>query len=250
MESPPKKPLVVANWKMNGSTQSNSEWAARFTALSHVSVVDVVVCPPYPYLAQMEALLRDTDIMLGAQNLNENHNGAVTGEVSADMLSDCGCRYIIVGHSERRNFFVEDNEMIGMKMRRVMDCGMVPILCVGETYAQREAGRTKGVIQRQLRLSLDAISGSGGEFVIAYEPVWAIGSDRSAKPEDAVEVCTFIQGLVSDMPGGHTVRVLYGGSVNRDNAKTLFSRQGIDGGLIGGASLDAESFHFICEAAA
>ncbi len=246
------KPLVVANWKMNGSTRFNSDWVARFVALPRIADVDIVVCPPHLYVTQVGTLLQDTGVGLGAQNANENPDGAVTGEVSADMLSDCQCRYVIVGHSERRNFFLEDGKLIGNKMKRATDAGIIPILCVGETRAQREADKTKGVIRRQLETALGVTGDNIGEFAVAYEPIWAIGGNRSATPEQAGEVCDFIRERLSDTIGarGARARILYGGSVNRDNAQKLFARQNIDGGLIGGASLDSGAFHFICEAAA
>lgn len=251
MIEPPKKPLLVANWKMNGSAQFNSDWVAQFNALPRVSGVEIAICPPHIYIAQVGALLKDTGIHVGAQNLNENSNGAFTGEISANMLSDCNCRYVIVGHSERRNFFLEDGKMIGRKMIRAMNSGIIPILCVGETYAQREANKTKGVIRQQLDAVFGVMGDVGEEFVVAYEPIWAIGGNKSATPEEACKVCDFIHNLLSDTAGeyGIRARVLYGGSVNRDNAQALFLQRGIDGGLIGGAALNTETFHFICEVA-
>ena len=245
-----RRPLVVANWKMNGSLAFVSEWVSRFTGHPRVAEIDTVVCPPHLYLAPLHTGLAASGVELGAQDLNENDEGAFTGEVSGRMLGDCNCRYVIVGHSERRRLLMEDDERTARKMQAAMRCGLVPILCVGETLEQRTAGATRKLLERQLA----AVSGvlDRGEFAVAYEPVWAIGSGKNATPEQAAESCDFIRSLLAGRLGDGALRtrVVYGGSVNRDNVQSLFALPDIDGGLIGGASLDADVFHFICEAAA
>ncbi|MDO9598340.1 MAG: triose-phosphate isomerase [Azoarcus sp.] len=240
------KKLVAGNWKLNGSLAANE---ALLSALAAVPGVDVAVCVPFPYLAQVGEGLRG--IELGAQNVSEYGAGAYTGEVSAAMLVEFACRYVIVGHSERRALFAENDAAIGRKAAAAIKAGLVPIVCVGETLAEREAGQAMEVVGRQLAAVLDVVGAAKmGQMVLAYEPVWAIGAGRSANAAQVGEVHSGIrawlraQGVAAD-----DVRILYGGSVKPDNAVELFAVADVDGGLIGGASLVADDFMTICRAA-
>jgi triosephosphate isomerase len=241
--------LVVGNWKMHGSRAQVGELLEALKAgTPAVQGVAVAVCPPFPYLAQAAALLAGSDIGLGAQNLAVETAGAYTGEVSGTMLADVGCRYVIVGHSERRSLFGEDSGLVARKYKAAAEQGLVPILCVGEQLAEREAGTTEQVVAAQP----DAVLGLCGEAalataLIAYEPVWAIGTGKVATPEQAQAVHAFIRRRVAR--GADAPTLLYGGSVKPDNAAGLFAQPDVDGGLIGGASLVAEQFLAICKAA-
>jgi triosephosphate isomerase len=228
--------LVAGNWKMHGSRASNDALlAALVTGLARVKGVECAVCPPFPYLQQVSQRLRDTPLSWGAQNVSEHVQGAYTGEVSAAMLKEFGCRYAIVGHSERRQLYGESDARIAAKFAAAQSAGLTPILCVGETLEEREAGRTEEVVARQL----DAVIrvSSFGTAVLAYEPVWAIGTGRNATPEQAQVVHEFLRARVAS-----DVRILYGGSVKAQNAAAIFAMPDVDGGLIGGASLVAEEF--------
>lgn len=246
------KKLIAGNWKLNGSLASNADLLAALVAAPEAAVVDCAVCVPYPYLAQVQAVAGQGAIAIGAQDVSEFSAGAYTGEVSAAMLADFGCRYAIVGHSERRALFGEQDGQVARKAVAALSAGVVPIVCVGETLAERDAGQVMKVIGRQL----DALAGvldaaALGRIVIAYEPVWAIGSGRSAAVEQVAEVHAGIRGwLVEHCEAPAGVRVLYGGSVKPDNAAALFAVPDVDGGLIGGASLVARDFLAICRAAA
>jgi triosephosphate isomerase len=231
--------LVAGNWKMHGSRAANRGLLeALLGGIASVGGAECAVCPPFPYLAQAADQLRGSRIALGAQQVSEHAQGAYTGEVSAAMLAEMGCRYVIVGHSERRQLFRETDEQVAAKYAAVRGAGMTPILCVGETLAEREAGRTEQVVGRQL----DAVAFDGG--VIAYEPVWAIGTGRNATPEQAQDVHRFLRGKV--MP---ETPILYGGSVKPQNAAAIFAMPDVDGGLIGGAALVAADFLAIVRAA-
>lgn len=242
--------LVVGNWKMNGSLVRNQ---ALLTELSGrvASGVDVAVCVPFPYLQQAQGLLGGSSLRLGAQNASEFGEGAFTGEVSAPMLREFGCRYVIVGHSERRTLLAEDDAMIVRKAQAVLAADMMPIVCIGESLEERDAGEVEVVLRRQL----DAFEGvvarrALASMVFAYEPVWAIGTGRSASPEQVQEVLSFIRRWLSDrVDEAACVRILYGGSVKGESAPALFGLPDCDGGLIGGASLVAGDFLAICEAA-
>ena len=239
---------------MHGSTAMvESLLNELLVASQQESPVDMSVFPPFPYLAQVQALLKDSNISWGAQNLNPAGKGPYTGEVSADMLLDFGCRYVLVGHSERRALFGQSDKDVAMRFEAAHQAGLEPVLCVGETLAERENGETESVVERQL----DAVlQGSGIEAfrraVIAYEPVWAIGTGKTATPEQAQAVHAFIRKKISSQDGtlGGLIHILYGGSVNGSNAADLFAREDIDGGLVGGASLTAEDFLAIRDAAA
>jgi triosephosphate isomerase len=243
------RPLVVGNWKMFGDRQMVAGLLGALTdAGASVSGVDLAVCPPFPYLAQAAAALQGSPVRLGGQNLAVEASGAFTGEVSGPMLRDVGCRYVIVGHSERRSLFGEDNALVARKFRAALAADLVPILCVGEQLAQRESGETERVIGAQIDAVLELCGGGAlAGAVIAYEPVWAIGTGKVASPEQAQAVHRFIRERVRSSAA--TPTLLYGGSVKPDNAAGLFAQPDVDGGLIGGASLVADQFLSICNAA-
>jgi triosephosphate isomerase len=235
--------LVAGNWKMHGSRGSNRALLeALAEQLGRKSTVEVAVCPPYTYFEQVSALLAGTQIGWGAQNISEHAQGAYTGEVSAAMVKEFGCRYAIVGHSERRQLYGESDARVAAKFAAAQAAGITPILCVGETLEEREAGRTEEVVGRQL----DAVTkvSSFQNAVLAYEPVWAIGTGRNATPDQAQSVHAFLRARLSG-----DVRILYGGSVKASNAAAIFAMPDIDGGLIGGASLVAKEFLEIVRAA-
>jgi triosephosphate isomerase (TIM) len=245
--------LVAGNWKMNGNLASNQALLkSLIPLLASVSGTRCAICVPYPYLAQTEHILRGQGIAWGAQDVCQYEHGAYTGGVSAGMMADFGCRYVIVGHSERRALFGDTDEVVAQKFAAVLKASLTPILCVGETLAERESGVMETVIARQLEAVI-AKSGAPAleRAVVAYEPVWAIGTGKTATPEQAQAVHVFIRSCVAE----HDIRVadglpiLYGGSVKASNAQQLFAMPDIDGGLIGGASLVAEEFAAICKAA-
>jgi len=246
--------LVAGNWKMNGDSAGNSELLAGILAGAPDSErVRLLVSPPFPYLAAAAEQLSGSDLLLGAQTVSENQAGAFTGEVSVSMLSDIGCEYVIVGHSERRSLFAETSDDVAAKFKAVIVGGLKPILCVGETLEQREAGATEAVIAEQLGAVLEAVGISAFTMaVLAYEPVWAIGTGMTATPEQAQDVHHFIRSTMRahDADIAEAILILYGGSVKGDNAAGLFSMSDIDGGLIGGASLKADDFLAIATAAA
>ncbi|MGQ0652933.1 MAG: triose-phosphate isomerase [Betaproteobacteria bacterium] len=232
--------LVAGNWKMHGSRASNRALLEAVAAgAGGFDGVQCAVCPPFPYLQQVSEQLAGTRIALGAQDVSEHAQGAHTGEVAASMLAELGCRYVLVGHSERRKLYGESDARAAAKFAAARAAGLTPILCVGETLDEREAGRTEAVVARQL----DAVRFDGG--VLAYEPVWAIGTGRNATPEQAQEVHAFLRKKVP----AETV-ILYGGSVKAQNAAAIFAMPDVDGGLIGGASLVANEFLEIAKAAA
>jgi triosephosphate isomerase len=248
-----RKPLVAGNWKMHGSRADNADLVrSLLDRLPAHGAAEVLVCPPFVYLLETGRLLKDSDVALGAQSLCAEAQGAFTGEISGAMLRDVGCRYVLVGHSERRQVYGEHDELVARKFVAAQSSGLVPVLCVGETLEEREGGRTVEVVSRQLDAVL-AVTGAAafGEAVIAYEPVWAIGTGRNATPEQAQEVHAMIRGRVAalDAKIGDSVRILYGGSVKASNARELFAMADIDGGLVGGASLKADEFAQICVAA-
>jgi triosephosphate isomerase len=245
--------LVAGNWKMNGSLASSQALLkAILPPLATLGQVRYVVCAPYPHLAMLAPALRGSNVALGAQDLCQFEDGAYTGGVSGAMLADCGCRYAIVGHSERRTVFAESDETVALKHGQALKHGLTPILCVGEQLAEREAGVTEPVIARQLdavvqHCGLEALRRS----VVAYEPVWAIGTGKTATPEQAQAAHAFIRGRIagSDRKLAEGLTILYGGSVKAGNAAQLFAMPDVDGGLIGGASLVPDEFVAICRAA-
>lgn len=248
-----RKPIVAGNWKMNkGADDALALAAAVKQDLGSYAGAEVVLCPPFTALQSVGALIRGSRIALGAQNLHWEKDGAFTGEISASMLQALGCTHVIIGHSERRTYFGETDEGVNRKIRSAMAAGMTPIVCVGETLAQREANQTWDVIRTQVERGLSGVGLDVARLVIAYEPVWAIGTGRTATPEQAQEVHAFIRGLVAkvaDAATAQAVRIQYGGSVKPANAKELFGKPDIDGGLIGGAALEAGSFAAIVRAA-
>jgi triosephosphate isomerase len=248
-----RRPIVAGNWKMHGSRSENAALVDALLAAWPARGAEGIVCPPFVYLQDIARLLRDSPIRLGAQDLCAEPVGAFTGEVSAAMLRDVGCAHVIVGHSERRALYGETDTLVARKFAASLAAGLVPILCVGESLAERDAGRTHEVVARQLDAVLD-LSGPGpfASAVIAYEPVWAIGTGRVASPEQAEDVHAFIRGRMAarDATISSSVRILYGGSVKAGNARELFAMPDVDGGLIGGASLKAEEFVAIVAAAA
>lgn len=248
-----RRVLVAGNWKLNGTRASNAGLVAAIRrGLPVAPPGDALVCPPFVYLGDVAAALQGTSILLGAQNVAAESVGAYTGEVSAAMLADVGCTHVIVGHSERRALYGETNEVVARKFAAARAAGLVPILCVGETLGERQAEETERVIGAQLEAVLDC---AGVEqfagAVVAYEPVWAIGTGHTATPAQAQAVHAFIRGLVGRRSAriAAGLRILYGGSVKGSNAAALFAMPDIDGGLVGGASLDADDFLKICGAA-
>lgn len=249
-----RKPMVAGNWKMHGSRPLvRGLIDGILHHMSELDGVDVAVMPPFPYLPLTQEQAADSALAWGGQDVSKAAEGAYTGEISADMLSDFGCRYVLVGHSERRQYHRESDAEVAEKFAAAQRAGLIPVLCVGETLEEREAGNTEVVVQRQLQAVLDRVGIQAmANAVVAYEPVWAIGTGKTATPEMAQAVHSFIRrtcGELSDTIASQ-LRVLYGGSVKPDNAATLFAQQDIDGGLIGGAALKADSFVAICKAAA
>jgi triosephosphate isomerase len=238
--------VVAGNWKMHGSRPANRALLEAILnglpELHKGGGAQCAVCPPFPYLGEVAERLRGTPVAWGAQNVSEHAQGAYTGEVSAAMLAEFGCRYVIVGHSERRQLYGETDAQVAAKFAAAQAAGLTPILCVGETLAEREAGRTEQVVARQL----DAVLSKSkfGAAVLAYEPVWAIGTGRNATPEQAQAVHAFLRGKLNP-----DASILYGGSVKAQNAAAIFAMPDVDGGLIGGASLVAEDFLAILRAA-
>ncbi len=246
--------LVAGNWKMNGSNAANAALVDGILAGAPATdQVELLVCPPFPYLAQVAQMVDGSRVMLGAQNVSVHESGAYTGETAGSMLADVGCSHIIVGHSERRALYGENSDIVAEKFRAAQSAGLTPILCVGETLEEREAGRTERVIDEQLDAALGAAGiAAFASAVIAYEPVWAIGTGMTATPEQAQEVHRHIRARLEAEDAGIAagIRILYGGSVKGDNAGGLFSNPDIDGGLIGGASLKPADFLAIADAAA
>jgi triosephosphate isomerase len=245
--------LVAANWKMNGSLASSQGLLkAMLPPLAALNRAQYAVCPPFPHLVAISQALRGSSVALGAQDLCQFDDGAYTGGVSGTMLADCGCRYAIVGHSERRNVFGETDDVVALKYAQALKHGLTPILCVGELLAEREAGVTEAVVVRQLGAVIQRCGTQAlGQGVIAYEPVWAIGTGKTATPEQAQAVHAFIRERIAaaDRRMADTLSILYGGSVKASNAAQLFAMPDVDGGLIGGASLVADEFVAICRAA-
>ncbi|MEO8991771.1 MAG: triose-phosphate isomerase [Nitrosospira sp.] len=245
--------LVVGNWKMHGGmVQNRNLLNAVIAGTAGMSGTSLAVCVPYPYLSQAQSVLQTTRVCWGAQNVSQYEKGAYTGEVSAAMLMDFGCRYVIVGHSERRALYGEDSHTVALKFQAAQSVGLTPVLCVGETLDQREAGITEQAVAEQLDaiielVGIDALTKS----VLAYEPVWAIGTGKTATPEQAQEVHAFIRNRVAASSSAVALglQILYGGSAKASNAAELFAMPDIDGGLIGGASLVADEFIAICDAA-
>ena len=241
-----RKPLIAGNWKMNKTGKEAVGLIEELKKELSGNDVDVAVCPPFTALRDAADALKNTDVKLGAQNVFYEDAGAFTGEISAAMLRDLGVEMVILGHSERRGIFGETDQVINKKIKKVLKSGMVPILCVGETLEQRERGRTEEVVQRQVTNGLSGLTKEEiGSVVIAYEPVWAIGTGKSATAEEADRVIGYIRGILkglADEGCADEIRILYGGSVKSGNAASLMGRPNIDGALVGGASLKADEF--------
>ncbi len=244
-----RRKLVVGNWKMHGSHAANAELLSGLKAALPL-LADAAVCAPFPYLAEVALTLTGQSIAWGAQDCSAHEQGAYTGEVAAPMLAELGCRYVIVGHSERRAYHAESDQLVADKAKAAIAHRLTPIVCVGETLAERDAGQTEAVVKRQLSAVIHTLTHCVPQIVVAYEPVWAIGTGRTATPEQAQAVHAVLRAqLRAATPKADEMRLLYGGSVKPDNAKTLFGQADIDGGLIGGASLKAADFVAICRAA-
>jgi triosephosphate isomerase len=245
-----RRSLVVGNWKMHGSRPVN---AALLDGILQARpfASEVAVCVPFPFLSETAVTLTGSDLRWGAQDCSAHEQGAFTGEVSAGMLAEFGCRYVIVGHSERRALHAESDQLVADKAKAALARGVTPIVCVGETLAQREAGQTEAVVKRQVSAVIHTLGHCAGEMVVAYEPVWAIGTGLTATPEQAQAVHAMLRAqLRAATAHADVMKLLYGGSVKPDNAAALFAQPDIDGGLIGGASLKAADFVAICRAGA
>lgn len=246
-----RRKLVIGNWKMNGNRAANSTLLSGILAGLNDFGADCAVCVPAPYLAQCESQLQGSAVAWGAQDLSVHASGAYTGEVAAAMLVDFGCRYVLCGHSERRAYHYESNELVAQKARAALAAGLTPVVCVGETLAQREAGETAAVIGAQLQAVLDVLENSELiKIVVAYEPVWAIGTGKTATPQIAQEAHALLRAQLAakDTVAAASMQILYGGSMKPENAKELMAQPDIDGGLIGGAALKAGDFLGIIQA--
>jgi triosephosphate isomerase len=249
-----RRPVVAGNWKMHGSRSANQALLTELErSLKPEWPIDVVVCPPFVYLSDAVRLLEGVQICVGAQDVCAEAGGAFTGQVSAAMLKDVGCQYVIVGHSERRRLYHEDDVLVARKFAAVLQRGLIPVLCVGETLEEHEARQAEAVVARQI----DAVVAMNGiasfaHAILAYEPVWAIGTGRTATPQQAQAIHAYLRSRIAaqDANIGGRLRILYGGSVKGGNAAELFAMPDVDGGLVGGASLSAEEFQQICAAAA
>jgi len=246
-----RRTIVAGNWKMNASKESVNKLILDILSGMDEVRSEVVVCAPFPYLSQVEALITHSQVKLGAQNLNTNSSGAFTGEVSANMIKDFGAKHVIVGHSERRSLYGETSSLVAEKVQAALDNDLTPLLCVGESLEQRESGETEIVVAEQINAVVELVGiDAFRNIIIAYEPVWAIGTGKTASPEQAQAIHLFIRGLLRESNEGIAQRtpILYGGSMNAGNARELISCADIDGGLIGGAALKAEEFLQICKA--
>lgn len=243
-----RKTVIAGNWKMNNDLKESEKLIVELKNLlqNEKPNCDVIVCPPYTSLSEASKLLKGSQIKLGAQNMHFEENGAFTGEVSASMLKSVGCEYVILGHSERRHIFGESNEMINKKIKKALSAGLKPIFCVGELLEERENGSTNDVVKKQILKGLAEISADDMKnIIVAYEPVWAIGTGKTASPAQAQEVHEFIRDLIEitySLEVANDLVIQYGGSVKPDNAKELISQKDIDGALVGGACLKADSF--------
>ena len=248
-----RQPIIAGNWKMNGSRESIRELLEGIKAgMAEVNKAEVAVCAPAIYLADVEQQLSGTAVAWGGQNLSTEASGAFTGEISASMLLDFHCKYVIVGHSERRTYYGEDDALVAKKFAAAREAGLIPILCIGETLEEREKGITEEVVARQTKAVIDAVGVKAlADGVIAYEPVWAIGTGKTATPQQAQDTHAYIRKMIAehDADVAAKVQIQYGGSMNAGNAAELLAMEDIDGGLIGGASLKASDFLSICKAA-
>ncbi|HET6363798.1 MAG TPA: triose-phosphate isomerase [Nitrospirota bacterium] len=242
-----RRPIIAGNWKMNKTTVEARDLASKLIPLiAGIKERDIVLAPPFTALQTVAGVIKGTGIALSAQNLHWEDKGAFTGEISAEMLLDLGCKYVIIGHSERRQFFSENDETVNKKLRQALNKGLLPIVCVGETLKEREAGKANEVIERQVTGALKSVTAAEMQkVIIAYEPVWAIGTGKTATPEQANEIHSFIRNkseIVYGKEVAGALRIQYGGSVTPENVSTLMAMPDIDGALVGGASLKPESF--------
>jgi triosephosphate isomerase (TIM) len=242
-----RKPIIAGNWKMHKTAGEGATLVQELNALTNaVNDVEIVVCPPFTALTAIAAVTAGTNIGLGAQNMHWEDKGAFTGEIAPGMLKDIGCTHVIIGHSERRQYFAETDQTVNNKLKAALKAGLKPIMCVGETLVDRESNATERVVGVQVKGGLEGLSADQvAGLVIAYEPIWAIGTGRTASADDANTVCAFIRRTVAEMFGkdsADSVRIQYGGSVKPDNVAELMAKPDIDGALVGGASLEAESF--------
>lgn len=241
-----RRRIIAGNWKMNTTVAEAISLAEAITNEHHNHHVDVVLCPPFTNLYAVHSVIKDTPVALGAQNLHWEEKGAFTGEVAASMLRSVGCQFVIIGHSERRQFFGETDETVNKKIKKALEHQLTPIVCVGELLEERESRQTEAVVEKQVRGAFSGlVKHEALKLVIAYEPVWAIGTGRVATPEQAQQVHKFVRDLLAalyDRETAETIRIQYGGSMKAENAAELLAQPDIDGGLIGGASLKADSF--------
>ncbi|MDD5644213.1 MAG: triose-phosphate isomerase [bacterium] len=242
-----RKPIIAGNWKLYKTISEAVEFVSELKGkVSGVTDIDIVVCPPFTAVSKAADALRGSNIKVGAQDAHWEEEGAFTGEIAPSMLKEAGCSYVIIGHSERRAMFGETNQTVNKKLKAVLKTGLIPIVCVGEKLEEREKGITKDIVKNQVQGSLQGLKKEEMmNVVIAYEPVWAIGTGKTATPEQAQEVHAYIRELLSDLFDAElsaAVRIQYGGSIKPDNIKSLMSKKDIDGGLVGGASLKVESF--------
>jgi triosephosphate isomerase len=242
-----RKPIIAGNWKMHKTLDEAVAAARRIVEITgDVTEVEVLIAPPFTALSAVAAVIRNSSVQLGGQNLFWEQKGAYTGEIAADMLRSCGCQYVIIGHSERRQFFGETDETVNRRISAALKGGLVPILCIGETETQREAGQTFSVLDKQVRKGLEGFFAHDlASLVIAYEPVWAIGTGKTASSDQAQEVHRYLRDLMAKAYGNalaNSIRILYGGSVKPSNVRELMSMPDLDGALVGGASLDPQSF--------
>lgn len=240
-----RKPLIIANWKMNKNLESARNFCRRFLPLvDDCQKVDIAICPPFTCLLPVMEEIEKSSIFLGAQNMFWEKDGAYTGEVSAEMLIDVGCTCVIIGHSERRHILGEDNKGVNRKVIKALETGLTPVICVGETLQERKNNLALEIVKKQLQAALEGVKTEQNEIVIAYEPVWAIGTGVNASAGDAQEMCCFIRKCLNQILGeqADAIRILYGGSVKESNIQEFMAEDDIDGALIGGASLEAESF--------
>lgn len=248
-----RQPLIAGNWKMNGSRQDVVDLLDGLKAgAAEVVTAEIAVCPPSVFIPAAQASLAGSTIVWGGQDVSVQASGAYTGETAGSMLSDFGCKYVIIGHSERRTYHAESDALVAEKFEAARQAGLIPLFCIGETLEEREQGITEAVVARQVKAVTDRCGVSMlGEGVIAYEPVWAIGTGKTATPEQAQDVHAFIRSQVAELDAGvaEGIQILYGGSMKPDNAAELLAKPDIDGGLIGGASLNAADFLAICKAA-
>lgn len=243
-----KKNLVIGNWKMHGNKEQNNQLLQNFATTALPQDVTAAICAPFPYIMQCQMVLEGSCFAWGAQNVSEYDDGAYTGEVSAAMLADLECKFVIVGHSERRELFQETNELIARKAEKVINAGMTPIICIGEKLDEKDSGLTHAVVSEQLGVVLDHLGSLATSIVVAYEPIWAIGTGKTPTPLQAQGVHVQLRTQLI-AAGAGDVPILYGGSMNPENAASLLAESDVNGGLIGGASLNAESFLSIVQAA-